>query len=425
MSTRTEETPVSTETTAPVTTAVTQIRRDSLTSLHGRPQWVTVHVATPAEIDAAALMPSAGIETMFWLDGSDQPYFALSARRVSDRLARIARLTDEQLAESPRVFDAVLAARYGDWEQASTARDRAWEQIHTAAGDRRDYRGRSSRAWGRTHSEVEQTVRQMAAHNVPLPALMGSRQAPGDLLVALRDAEAALSRAMLAVQEMEVIYRRAPWTRYFPCENRDGHIHSSYRDCPTVRWDTAMAWRPDLSGLTVEHAVQMPPVGLGPALCTVCFPAAPVEYKSSTLGQVADELTRAEREAARAARQAVKDAKQLTEDEQFRTEGRYGETVTTVARCKEIIRQAIDEEVQLEYYSRPGAEQEWQGDSESFARVRGNVADRLAQLQRDAGRAAAVLTAREAAHEGWGATQAAITKMQQNKYKSARKEWGL
>jgi hypothetical protein len=335
--------------------------------------------------------------------------------------------TDEQLAADPHAFDEKLAGLYDAWAKATAARDRAWEQIHTAAGDHRDYRGRSSRAWGRTHTEVEQTVRQMAAHSVPLPASMGFRQTPGDLLVALRDADASLAQAALAVHEMEAIYARPEnrWQRFFPCTNSDGHIHDSYRGCPSVRWDTPMAWRPDLSGLTVEEAVQMPPKGLGPALCSICFPLAPVELKSMTTGQVEKERTRAEREAAKAVRELAKAAKQLAGDEQFRTEGRFGETVTTVARCKEIIRQAIDEEVQLEYYSRPGAEQEWQGDSESFARVRGNVADRLAELQRDAGRAAAVLTGREAAHEGWGATQAAITKMQQNKYKSARKEWGL
>jgi hypothetical protein len=261
----------------------------------------------------------------------------------------------------------------------------------------------------------------MAAHNVPLPARMGSRQTPGDLLAALSDADGSLAQAMVAVARMETVYATAPWPRFFPCTNRDGHIHASYRDCPTVRWDTGMAWRPDLSGKTVDEAV----ADQGPALCSVCFPLAPVEQKRMTLGQVADERTKGERDAARAKRQAVKDAKQLTGDEQFRTEGRFGETVTTVAKCKEIIRQAIDEEVQLEYYNRPGAEQEWQGDSESFARVRGNVADRLAELQRDAGRAAAVLGARETAHPGWGATPAEITRMQQNKYKRARKDWGL
>jgi hypothetical protein len=388
---------VSTDTT----TAVTQIRRDSFTSLHGRPEWVTLHLATQAEIDAATLMASASIETTFWLDGSDQPYFALSARRVSDRLARIAHVTDEELAASPQAFDARLAGKYGDWEKASTARDRAWDQIHAAAGDHRDYRGRSSRAWGRTHSEVEQTVRQMAAHNVPLPARMGSRQTPGDLLAALSDADGSLAQAMVAVARMETVYATAPWPRFFPCTNRDGHIHASYRDCPTVRWDTGMAWRPDLSGKTVDEAV----ADLGPALCSVCFPLAPVEQKRMTLGQVADERTKGERDAARAERQAVRDAKQLAGDEQFRTEGPHGELVTTVAACKDLIRAAIEAEVEAEWYATPAAAAKWQ-DAGRLAQVRANLAERVLAAQRNAGRAAAVLGARETAHPGWGATPA-------------------
>lgn len=329
--------------------------------------------------------------------------------------------TDEQLAADPQAFDARLAALYEAWQQASDARDRAWAQIHTAAGDSRDYRGRSSRAWGRTHSEVEQTVRQMARHNEPLPARMGSRQTAGDLLLAEIEAESALASAMLAVQAMEAIYRKAPWQRFFPCTNSDGHIHATYRDCSSVGWDTPMAWRPDLSGLTVDAAVAK----LGPALCSICFPLAPVEQKSMTLGQVEKERTRGEREIAAIARMAAKAAKQLTTAEQFRTAGQHSERITTVAACKELIRKEIEAEVELEWINKPEREAEMQATPDVIARMRQNRADRLAELQQDAGRAASVLTGRETEHEGWGATAAAITKMQQNKYKSARKEWGL
>jgi hypothetical protein len=329
--------------------------------------------------------------------------------------------TDQQLADDPQAFDARLAGKYAAWEKATAALQRAYGQIHDAAGDRKEYHGRDL-VWRRTHAEVEGTVRQMATHGEPLPVRMGSRQTPGDLLAALRDAEAALTDAAVAVQKMEAIYRRPfnRWQRFFPCTNRDGHIHASYRNCPTVRWDTAMAWRPDLSGKTVDEAV----ADLGPALCSVCFPAAPVEQKSMTLGQVADERTKGERDAARAARQAAKDAKTLTLDEEFRTEGSH-DLVTTVARCKELIRQAIEAEVELEWINLPERENAQGMDADTLARMRQNRADSVLAAQRDAGRASAVLQARETRHQGWGATQAEITKMQQNKYKNARKEWGL
>ena len=328
--------------------------------------------------------------------------------------------TDEQLAADPQAFDAKLTGLYEAWQKASDARDRAWSQIHEAAGDRRDYRGRG-RAWGRTHSEVEQTVRQMAAHGEPLPLGMNRRLTAGDLLVAEIEAESALASAMLAVQAMEAIYRTAPWQRFFPCTNRDGHIHATYRDCSSVGWDTPMAWRPDLSGLTVDEAVAK----LGPALCSICFPLAPVEQKSMTLGQVEQERTRAEREAAAAARQAKKDAKELTGAEQFRTAGQYSDRVTTVARCKEIIRKAVEAVVELEWINSPERERDMQADADQLARMRQNRADRLAELATDANRAKLVLMAREAEHKGWGATDEAIAQMQANKLKSARKEWGL
>lgn len=333
-------------------------------------------------------------------------------------------ITDEQLAADPQAFDTKLAGLYDAWQKATDARERAWGQVHEAAGDRKEYVSRV-RAWRRTYAEVEETVRSMAKHDVPLPLSMDRRLTAGGLLVQVADAEKLLTRAALAVHSMEAIYRTAPWQRFFPCTNRDGHIHDSLRGCSTVRWDTPMAWRPDLSGLAVEDAVQMPPKGLGPALCSVCFPAAPVEQRSMTLGQVKDELTRAEREAAKLARQAVKDAKQLSGDEPFRTAGQFSDRVTTVAACKELIRKAIEAEVELEWISLPEREQDMNADAAQLARMRQNRADRLAELQQDAGRAASVLTRREAGHEGWGATAAAITKMQQNKYKSARREWGL
>jgi hypothetical protein len=329
-------------------------------------------------------------------------------------------VTDEQLAADPQAFDAKLAGLYRAWEKATVARQRILDQIHEAAGDRKDRWAGGPQLWRRRHSEVEQAVRQMGT--MPLPLRMGYGRTAAQLLEQLHESDVELAITALAVEKMETIYRRAPWPRFFPCENRDGHIHSSYRSCPTVRWDTAMAWRPDLSGRTVEEAV----ADLGPALCSVCFAGAPVEHKRMTMGQVRDERTRAEREAAKAARQAVKDAKQLTEAERFRTTGQFSEWVITVAKCKELIRQAIEQEVELAYYDQVLAgSRSWAGDIAHARNVRRNVADRLAELQQNAGRAASVLTRREAEHEGWGATAAEITKMQQNKYRSARREWGL
>jgi len=280
-------------------------------------------------------------------------------------------LTD--LAAHPHTFDDLLADRYRAWEQAGRQHEGAGDRIHSVAEDRREGR---QRLWRRTMGEVMQTARIMAAAGESRHGID-----PAQALAYYETTGSEVAAALLAVTQMEDIYRRPGnrWQRFFPCGNRDGHIHASYRDCPTVRWSTPMAWRPDLSGLTVDEAVEK----LGPALCSVCFPAAPVEQRSMTLGQVADERTRAEREAARAARQAVKDAKQLRMIEQFRDTSGW---VTTVAGALKVLR---DEVEYRDYYGH--------GEHPSHAET-------LAASVR----ARAVLLAREAEHPGWGADQAAI-----------------
>lgn len=307
--------------------------------------------------------------------------------------------TDEQLAADPQAFDAKLALAYEAWEKATAERERIRNEFHAAAGDRREWVGRRH-LWRRTLAEVEQTVRQMATDSVPLPASMGFRQTAGDLLVKRTENDAELTIFALAVHEMEAIYARPEnrWQRFFPCQSRDGHIHDSLRGCPTVRFDTPMAWRPDLSGLTVDAAV----ADLGPALCSVCFPAAPVEQKSMTLGQVEKERTRAAREAAAAERAEKKAAKQLAEDEVFviQRDTRFHDTITTVAGAVEVLRTEVEFR---DYYGH--GKHNWHP---------GFVAG--------AEQATRVLLAREAAHPGWGRTQAQIDQIIANAVKKNRKE---
>jgi hypothetical protein len=58
------------------------------------------------------------------------------------------------------------------------------------------------------------------------------------------------------------------WQRFFLVE----HIHSSQR-CSSFRPTTRIGWLPKVSGLTEAEAV----AEYGAALCTICFPSAPVE----------------------------------------------------------------------------------------------------------------------------------------------------
>lgn len=99
----------------------------------------------------------------------------------------------------------------------------------------------------------------------------------GDAVKAYAEAEAKLEEARLAVRECEEDYRSRPWARYWLVTTSDGHVHASTGccTCNKGREPTGFALVPYLSGRPVEDAV----ADLGPALCSVCFPAAPVEAK--------------------------------------------------------------------------------------------------------------------------------------------------
>jgi hypothetical protein len=65
------------------------------------------------------------------------------------------------------------------------------------------------------------------------------------------------------------------WSRFFLVTSSTGHVHSSM-SCSTCRPTTTFGWLPELSGKTEQLAVEQ----LGPTLCSVCFPSAPVEWTS-------------------------------------------------------------------------------------------------------------------------------------------------
>jgi hypothetical protein len=71
------------------------------------------------------------------------------------------------------------------------------------------------------------------------------------------------------------------WSRFFVVTSSTGHIHSS-QSCHTCRPTTAFGWLPDMSGLSEADAlVKLFEKGgdrAASALCSVCFPNAPVEH---------------------------------------------------------------------------------------------------------------------------------------------------
>lgn len=88
-------------------------------------------------------------------------------------------------------------------------------------------------------------------------------------------AEAEYGEAKTATEEVEAEYESRPWPRYWLVASSNGHIHSGTRccTCNKGREPTRFALVPYLSGQSSEAAV----ADLGPALCSVCYPDAPVE----------------------------------------------------------------------------------------------------------------------------------------------------
>ena len=121
-------------------------------------------------------------------------------------------------------------------------------------------------------------------------------------IAAYRKAFQALREARQAVDSHEAGY--AGWSRFFLVTSSSGHVHSSQRccTCHKGRQATRFALVPTLSGSTEAEAV----AELGPALCSVCYPAAPVEHREqATIPQAqAQALADGGVEAFRAARQA-------------------------------------------------------------------------------------------------------------------------
>jgi hypothetical protein len=260
--------------------------------------------------------------------------------------------------------------------------------MHRMAGDKESGHGRSRR-WGMGFAEVSLRLTELAeAGDAPL---RGYGKRPSEVLAQ----DAALLDEMrdldAQAEAMEKTWRQHRWTRWYPCLNSDGHVHRTLNGCPTVNRGmsrTSMGWETSLSGKTVAEAIAL----LGPRLCSVCFPEAPVEHCQSLR-----DITRAQREAEAAARQEAKYVKGLRPAEQFRDH--RGNRVETVHRCKEILR----DEVELRDYFGRGAHS-WHAASVAAA-----------------AQAARVLLAREEAAPGTGATQAEIDQVIDRAVKKNRK----
>lgn len=91
-------------------------------------------------------------------------------------------------------------------------------------------------------------------------------------------AECRTNRDRLLAEIAVLEARYTGWSRFFVVTSSAGHIHSSMH-CSTCRPTTTYGWLPELSGRTEADCV----TEFGPALCSICYPTAPVEW---TLAEV-------------------------------------------------------------------------------------------------------------------------------------------
>lgn len=242
----------------------------------------------------------------------------------------------------PVQFDTELFAHYQEHAKGRQQLKTLFDfKIHPMAGDKQESLGFGrGRRWGLGDEDALSLVQHLADEDDAYSRQLGA--SPSEIIARHDQIVAHMETLWNAIVDAEQVWQEHRWTRWFPCLNADGHVHATMRGCPTVRWDTMMGWATELSGTPLETAIQMPPVGLGPRLCSVCFPDAPVEHCQSLR-----DITRAQREAEKADKAEAKFVKNLRPEEMVNPDGSrlvgYNgrERITTVAACKQALRDEV------------------------------------------------------------------------------------
>jgi hypothetical protein len=177
----------------------------------------------------------------------------------------------ELATATPFEIDSALATLYGAGQAAGAKLTKAIEEIHAALGEKPYGIGRR-KYWPTSTEEAVAKATELAPaapekkpwDRYHLPAALARYTA----------AEAEVQQITAKMEPLELVYRTRPWSRFFLVGG--GHIHSSMacKTCNRNGQRTSFEWRPELSGHTEAEAV----ASLGPLLCTVCFPSAPLNW---------------------------------------------------------------------------------------------------------------------------------------------------
>lgn len=187
--------------------------------------------------------------------------------------------------ETPRQIDTQLAENYNATLKAQAQLERFESSLKSTAGATYYYRGRQ-RVTDMTVEEARERVEtELAKHTgddygyARLGAPCSPSSSTGNARRALEGIDAQEAElAELANARFALEARYTGWSRFFLVTSSTGHIHSSMH-CSTCRPTTTYGWLPELSGQSEAQAVE----AHGPALCSVCFPSAPVEWTGAKL----------------------------------------------------------------------------------------------------------------------------------------------
>ena len=184
-------------------------------------------------------------------------------------------LPEDLSAATPEQIDTILADLYEQEARTLGYVLAAKDGVHRAIGQRQQWYGRRQ-VWPTSFEDALAIAQAKVASPDYVDAPSGARGDVKGALAYLAKHEAALAELDAAQAPLHAEYARRPWSRFFWVQNNGGHCHSSM-NCPTCNkgaTSTRFGWNPELSGKTEAEAVAK----LGPSLCTVCFPSAPVEH---------------------------------------------------------------------------------------------------------------------------------------------------
>ena len=206
--------------------------------------------------------------------------------------------TRTEAKEADRILNDMMFVTARKQQTVSYAEDSVRRLVDRETGWGRD------RTWGKTWDQAfaEVTARAEVA-DAEQPWTQREAQSALDKL---DDAQAELLEAELAQRKQSALWaQHGRWDRYSVVPG--GHIHTDGRACHTLRPSTTVLWAYQVSGDTVDDAIEV----YGTVLCTHCFPDAPVEQTGGKTLTDADGnvLTLAEAQAIKDARDAEKAAK--------------------------------------------------------------------------------------------------------------------